>query len=491
MKNRKFWNFDGEVVLVGATGFEPAASATQRQRSTRLSYAPRRQEYTAGQGATGPRYTDAMTFQQAQEFLMSRGKERPGVAPQRMSAMLAQLGIEEFVRGRNKPLFFHVAGTNGKGSTVCYLQRLLVEHGLKTGACASPFVYSVRERAQVDLDLISEEEFCEIAEILVPIADWAGESEFGRPGFFDLVTLLAFVLWYRHKVQAAAVEVGIGGRLDSTNVVNPACSLIVSIGWDHMDLLGDTLGEIAWQKAGIIKEGVPVVLGSLPDEASAVVRGEAQNMGSRLWEFGREIVVRPNVDTFDLELPTGVLTGLQLRMAARIQQHNAALAVAALASAGVVLDEEKVRRALAFAAWPGRFELHEWGGLPLVLDGAHNSSAAAVLASELRHRFPNLKIGVIAGMTVGHPPKPFMAEMQDVVKEWAWVETPGPKGRAGIEVHQEAELGEPFAGIAEAAHWLKDQGCEVICVTGSFYLMGPAHEALNLTSEWSSPRPLP
>jgi dihydrofolate synthase/folylpolyglutamate synthase len=427
-----------------------------------------------------------MNFQEAQELLMRRAKETRGIAPQRMRNMVGLLGLNDFVEGENKPLFFHVAGTNGKGSTVCFLQRLLVEHGFKTGACASPFVYTIRERAQVDLDLIAEAEVIEIVQELEPVAEMMEGSSFGRPGFFDLVTLMAFILWHRRQVQAAAVEVGIGGRLDSTNVVDPACSLIVSIGWDHMDLLGDTLAKIAWQKAGIIKQGRPSVMGALPEEAADVVRAEARAMGSPVWEFGRDLRVESRGDTFDLVLPTGVLTDLRLRMTAEIQKHNAALAVGSLAAAGLSLDPEKVRRALAAAAWPGRFEAHQWMKLPLVLDGAHNPSAAEVLASELQARYPGAKVGVIGGMTEGHAAGPFVAAMKQVVHEWAWVDTPGPKGRSGSDVQGEAQIGKWFPAIREAGLWLKERDCEVICVTGSFYLLGPAHDGLGLTSEWRS-----
>lgn len=394
----------------------------------------------------------------------------------RMNRFVDSLGLRGYVTGEERPMYFHVAGTNGKGSVTCMIQSLSLEHGLAVGACASPFVYDVRERVQFGRELISHDEWIEGTEALLAAGEGIGPSE------FEMKTALGFWLWHKKGANAVALETGMGGRLDATNVVEPAASIIVSIGWDHMEHLGDTLGKIAGEKAGILKPGRPAILGDLPAEAMEVAELAARENGCAMWRTGKELTWQIHDDgSFDLDTPAGSWKRLRTKLYGTIQVHNAALSIGALAAAGVQLEDDALRRGLALAVWPGRFEEHVWRGIQVVLDGAHNEPAAAALAGMVRQRFSERKIGAVAGMLKGHDPAGFLRELGQVASEVRLVSSPGERGQTAKKLAESAPAdAKPCASILEAMESLAQEGCEAILITGSFYLLGQAKAELGL-----------
>jgi dihydrofolate synthase/folylpolyglutamate synthase len=285
----------------------------------------------------------------------------------------------------------HVAGTKGKGSTCHMVASMLQNAGYRTGLYTSPHLVRQGERVQVDRHILSEDEIVGYTRDLQPIAAELGARDpDDHPSFFEFMTAMAFLRFRRERVDAAVIEVGLGGRLDATNVVEPEVAVITSIGHDHMEILGDTLEKIAAEKAGIIKPGRPVVMGRLPPEAAAVVRAIAAERGCPLDAV--EDVFGPDLAAY----PTTNLEG-------SYQQHNAATAtlVARRLRPRFALSDESIRAALLEVEWPGRWQHVAIAEREFIFDASHNPEGAQCLEENLarlvhkRGSRPDVVLGVL------------------------------------------------------------------------------------------------
>lgn len=405
-----------------------------------------------------------LTYPEAVEALSALAPRGWRLGLERMQAFIDQAGLGPAVEGIR---YIQVAGTNGKGSTTATIQHILYGQGWRTGGYFSPYVYDPRERVQIGLDLISEEEFAEGVTNLLRIANPMVEA----PTEFEVKTALGFWAWHRAGCEWVALEVGLGGRLDATSVVTPACGVIVSIGWDHMSVLGNTLGEIASEKAGIIKPGMPVVVGEVDPEAEAAIQSRADAMEAEVWWFGREIVLEGN----RLQTPGRTYEPLLPGLVGAKQAENMALAVAACERAGAILDASLIPTSVATTRIPGRFERRG----RVILDGAHNLDSARVLAQSLAE-VPRGRLILITGMLQGHEPEPFYRELWDQVDEVIVTPIPFHRSRTAEEVARALNTLNPKKPVATtesvAAAWAvatKRAGQnDLILVTGSFYLVG-------------------
>ncbi|NQK17225.1 bifunctional folylpolyglutamate synthase/dihydrofolate synthase [Streptococcus suis] len=267
----------------------------------------------------------------------------------------------------------HVAGTNGKGSTIAFMRQLFQTHGLRVGSFISPHMVSVHDRICIDSQPISDHDF---QHYLQKVYDLEQEvaTRYEPFRYFEVMVLIMFLYFEAQQPDVALVEVGIGGLLDTTNVVAPALSLITSIGMDHQDLLGPTLGEIAEQKAGIIKENVPVVLGPLSPETTVICRQIAQDNQAPVYQFGQEFTYKAGqFSNADLEL-----SELVLGLAGHHQEENAAVALQTfllyMTNIQKDIQPQLIQQALAQTSWPGRLELVTQEP-KIYLDGAHNVPA--------------------------------------------------------------------------------------------------------------------
>ncbi|HEM2780810.1 TPA: bifunctional folylpolyglutamate synthase/dihydrofolate synthase [Streptococcus suis] len=267
----------------------------------------------------------------------------------------------------------HVAGTNGKGSTIAFLRQLFQAHGLRVGSFVSPHMVSVHDRICIDSQPISDHDF---QHYLQKVYDLEQEvaTRYEPFRYFEVMVLIMFLYFEAQQPDVALVEVGIGGLLDTTNVVAPALSVITSIGMDHQDLLGSTLGEIAEQKAGIIKESVPVVLGPLCPETTAICRHIALDKQAPVYQFGQEFTYKAGqFSNADIDL-----SELVLGLAGHHQEENAAVALQTfllyMASSQQAISPQLIQQALAQTSWPGRLELVAQEP-KIYLDGAHNVPA--------------------------------------------------------------------------------------------------------------------
>lgn len=267
----------------------------------------------------------------------------------------------------------HIAGTNGKGSTIAFLRQLFQVHGLRVGSFVSPHMVSIHDRICIDSQLISDHDF---QHYLQKVYDLEQEvATLYEPfRYFEVMVLIMFLYFQDQQLDVALVEVGIGGLLDTTNVVAPALSVITSIGMDHQDLLGSTLGEIAEQKAGIIKESVPVVLGPLSPETTVICRHIAQDKQASVHQFGQEFTYKAGqFSNTDIDL-----SELVLGLAGHHQEENAAVALQTfllyMTNIQKDIQPQLIQQALAQTSWPGRLELVVQEP-KIYLDGAHNVPA--------------------------------------------------------------------------------------------------------------------
>jgi dihydrofolate synthase/folylpolyglutamate synthase len=338
----------------------------------------------------------------------------------------------------------HVAGTNGKGSTVATVRAIAEGAGHRVHVYTSPHLVRFNERIRVAGKLIADE-------ALVPILEEVEAVNAGAPiTFFEVTTAVAFLAFAREPADLVVLEVGLGGRLDATNLVKrPVVSCITPISFDHMQYLGDTLAKIAGEKAGIMKRGVPVVIGPQPAEALDVLHAHVKSSGAVPFEIGLDWRVAPRGNGFRYEGKSAVDLPPP-RLPGRHQIDNAGMAVAAaehLRAAGLKLPDQALKDGIANIDWPARLQRLTRGpllsllrpGSELYLDGGHNEGGAAVLADWAQAQTDGKPLDVVCGMLSTKSPDAFLARLAPQVRRFCAITVPG------------AELMLPAQAIAEAA----------------------------------------
>lgn len=299
----------------------------------------------------------------------------------------------------------HIAGTKGKGSTSAMVSSVLTAAGYNPGMFSSPHMHTFRERIRVGGEPVPEEDFAGLVEELWPTLERVVADGHGRVTLFELLTAMAFHHFRARGLGANVIEVGLGGRLDTTNVVQPLVCGITSIGLDHTEVLGDTIELIAGEKAGIIKRGIPVVTSPQKPEALAVIRQVAERQGSALTEVGRDITWEEGGASLDgqrftLQTPGGRYD-LELPLLGRYQMENAGVAVGlveSLADSGLEISPEHISEGLRGVEWPCRMEVLQREPL-LMVDGAHNPHSAGRIVEAVKEIFPERRVVLIVGVS--------------------------------------------------------------------------------------------
>ena len=295
--------------------------------------------------------------------------------------------LERLDNPQRKLRIIHIAGTNGKGSTAAALANIFKQAGIRAGLYTSPHLHSFTERVRVDTEQIAEAEVVRLTDELRPHAEEL------RTTFFEFTTALALLYFQRSCCEWVILETGLGGRLDATNAVEPELCLITPIAHDHNAYLGETLGEVAAEKAGIFKPGIPVVSSRQPAEVQEVLRQRAAELRSPLSEAGSDYGWDSDRAGFSFTGFGCRFEQLQPLLVGRHQQQNLALAMAAAAwlkKSGVAISEQSIRRGVEQTRWPGRLE---WLPDDILLDGAHNAAGAQVLADYLhQHQLGGLHL---------------------------------------------------------------------------------------------------
>lgn len=362
--------------------------------------------------------------------------------------------VQRLLRELNLPApgqkFIHVAGTNGKGSTCAFMHSILQAAGINAGLFTSPHLIHFGERIRDAERMISPAEIAAgITRLREHVEGWNP-----HPTFFELALALALEWFAQRGNPWVVLETGLGGRLDATNAITPAVTVITPIGWDHMDMLGDTLAKIAAEKAGIIKPGVHVITMPQHPEALEVIQRVADEQ-------------RSSVSI--IEMPWGDEIGL----AGTHQRWNAAMAVVSLCAAGFVLDYDVIARGLREVQWPARFQKIR----NLVIDGAHNLEAAQVLAQTWREQFPHEQAHIIFGAVSGKDTAAVLRELAPIAASWCFTGFDSPRALPAEKLHEIwHSLGlasrpvTAHACIADALQAANDGGR--ILIAGSLYLAG-------------------
>jgi dihydrofolate synthase/folylpolyglutamate synthase len=315
----------------------------------------------------------------------------------------------------------HVAGTNGKGSTIAFMESILKEHGYSTGVFSSPALVDVHDQIRMNGAPISPEEmnktFFKMKE--------AGLS--GTLTDFELLTVAAFITFERLAPDYVLLECGMGGSLDSTNVVVPLVSVITSIALDHIGFLGGTIEEITKHKAGIIKEGTPAVIGPLPKEAMNVIRMKAKETNSEVIAYGNDFTTN-NGEFIGESIRVPIH---ERRMKGPHQAVNAAIAIEALLQTGMELDVTYVEKAVTTATLPYRFQEISEG---VFFDGAHNPAAAKMLTETIKSEFPGEKVDFVIGMLKTKDIKKTLDELIPVAASFTFVTFPHPQAATEDEL---------------------------------------------------------
>jgi len=332
-----------------------------------------------------------LTYEEALAYVTGLGRFGMKLGLGRMRTILDELGHPE--RGHRGAL---IAGTNGKGSTSAFLESILRARGLHTGMTPSPHVSSYTERVQLDGAPVSEATFATAVAELRPLLEPVIARE-GEPTEFEVLIALA-ISWLAPRADRLVIEVGMGGRLDSTNVLDLGVAIVTNVTFDHRKHLGDTVRQIAAEKAGIIKPGNVVVTGARGAALAVVERAAAGAGAAAVWRLGREIRVRARWrgwegSELDVSGPGFGYRGLRIALVGGFQPANAALAVAAAHALGDATPDA-VRAGLAGACWPGRVERV---GPRLVLDGAHNQDGMRQLVRSLRRLLGGEPVAVVFG----------------------------------------------------------------------------------------------
>lgn len=335
-----------------------------------------------------------MNYEEALAFVHGRPRLRKAPTLKRMQQFLTELGNPQ-----TKIQAVHVAGTNGKGSTIAFLTSLLGQEGRQVGTFTSPFITRFNERIAVNGQPISDEAVVHLVTQVRPVVEKMDQTELGGPLEFEIVTAMMFLYFAQHPVDVVLVEVGIGGLYDSTNVFTPLVSVITNVGWDHMALLGNTLPEIAQQKAGIIKPHVPVVTGVQASEALTVIKRVANEQHAPLMVLDDDFKLTG--DPADFESNDCHVSNIKSGLLGVYQLKNLAVAIQAAVvlsrQRGWKLSADQIRRASLQARWPGRMEIMQQEPL-VVLDGAHNLPGVQALKQSLQTYWQDRTIHILAAI---------------------------------------------------------------------------------------------
>ena len=311
-------------------------------------------------------------MQTVREWILDRMKYKRKYGLERMRAVMSLLGNPQ----EDYPII-HVTGTNGKGSTIAMLSSLFVHHGQKVGAFVSPHLIDYTDRFLINGNVMSEEDF-EIVGNLVQQAEATLIDEYEPLSFFEIMTAMALVYFSRKKVEIALLEVGIGGLLDTTNIIHSTMSVITSIGMDHEEMLGNTLEEIAIQKTGIFKQNQVVILGNLPTEALQVAEVVGKAYNCDLHTFEREFKIEPFEDGFIFTNADTRIHISYLNLKGKYQLENAAVALECFLrfekKFQLPIDSSAIQESFQTVTWPGRMEVVHHSPT-VILDGAHNIHA--------------------------------------------------------------------------------------------------------------------
>ena len=425
-----------------------------------------------------------MTYEEAKTYLADCNQYSGEFSVEPIRNLLSLLGNPQ-----DQLTFVHIAGTNGKGSVLAYVSTVLKEAGYKVGRYISPTIFSYRERIQVNESYISREDLIRLTEKVKAAGDQLLAEGRQHPTMFEMETAIAFLYFVEQNCDLVVLEVGMGGRLDATNVIrNTTVAVLASISMDHMGFLGNTLGEIAKNKAGIIKPGTLVVSAKQEPEAEEVVKKVSEEKHATLSIVNPEEIKDVHYGYETQRFSYKNWKDIEISLAGTYQIKNAALAleaVEALRSLGYQLSEETVRKGMKEATWRGRFSVIHKDPV-VVIDGAHNPAAATVLKESLETYFKGKNLYYIFGVFADKDYEKVIELTAPLAKQIVTVQTPNnPRALPAEELKKAVEKVNPNVkaakSVAEAVEEVKAMTTkdDVVIVFGSLSFLSLADEAWN------------
>lgn len=430
-----------------------------------------------------------MTYQEATAYLesfvnyerLNSYDYRNSFKLDRMRALASLLGDPQ--KGIRS---IHIAGTKGKGSTAAITHSILKKAGFKTALYTSPHLISFRERISINDELISEGDLLKILEKIRGAVEKMGEEE--KPSFFEIYTAAAYIYFKDKKADFAVYETGLGGRLDATNIVEPLVCAITPISYDHIQILGSTLSEIAVEKAGIIKEGIICVSAPQEPEALEVIEKVCRMKGSRLILVGKDITFEETDssdrgETFNVRGLLERYSGLELRLLGSHQVVNAATAIGiaeSLSLSGIRIGRASIIEGVKDAFWPGRLEVIGESPL-LVIDGAQNKASANALANSVKKVFLDKvryrRLILVFGASKDKDIKGMLEELMPIsdsvilTKSRVWERAMEPSAIKGLMGREDAALTSNTEDAIRMAVAMAGKD-DIILATGSLFVVG-------------------
>lgn len=420
-----------------------------------------------------------MTYKQAVEYISSLQKRGWRLGLDRILYFLNLIG-----NPHQELKFFHVAGTNGKGSVTAMLQSVLFECGYNVGAFYSPYVYDFRERIQHGKDLISADDVIRLTKTLIPFNEAIEKTEYGGLTEFEFKTAMGFLYWKEKKCDYICLETGLGGRLDATNVVTPQVSIITEIGLDHTQHLGNTIEKITVEKAGIIKPKIPVVTGVTNKNSLNIIQEISAQRMSPLWAIDKNVFVNSHLSSCDVKTPKFHWQNITTNLIGRHQHRNLALCISALEITDTQFHEKELRKGLNNVSLPGRFEVISQKPT-IILDGAHNPQSVSVLLKTIQEHYPNHKVKIIYSASTGHDVAGTVSQLVKASNDIIICEMNHtrkmPLNEMQNIISEHSNLIKYFTTSQDALQYalsnIKQE--ELLLITGSFYLLHEIKQHFN------------
>ncbi|WP_102345388.1 bifunctional folylpolyglutamate synthase/dihydrofolate synthase [Bacillus sp. Marseille-P3661] len=422
------------------------------------------------------------TYNAAVEYVHSAAQGKMIFGLEQIQQLLEELG-----QPHQELKLVHISGTNGKGSTLKFLKSILNTAGYKVGAFTSPFIEKINEQIMIGNKQISDSDFLEEVNILKPSVDKLRNAG-TDPTPFEILTALAFNYFRRNEVDIALVETGLGGRLDSTNVVIPLLSIITNIGHDHMNILGDTIEEITTEKAGIIKQGVPVISGVEQLSAIEIISHTAVEHEAELYllhrDFNFEMLENLSEhETFSFKSPFSRISDLEISLKGEHQYSNASLALMAAdylsQNCSFALEEEDIRKGLKRTTNKGRFEMISKNPI-IILDGAHNPEGIESLCKTLQKYYFDKKIKLLFSALGDKSLKEMIQQLEVIADSITFTTFDFPRAtKAKVLYDIATTTNKQFyesweQALVEVKKDVKDD--EVLVITGSIYFLAVVRE---------------
>lgn len=432
-----------------------------------------------------------MNYKEAMDYISSVGRFGSNYGLERTFRLLEILGSPQ-----DKIKLIHVAGTNGKGSTTSMITKILRGFGYRVGMYTSPYLEEFEERIQINGENIPKDTLVNLLEEVKCAVEKVIKEGYDHPTEFEILTALTFLYFYNEKVDYGVIEVGLGGRIDSTNVLNPIVSVITSISLDHMDILGDTLGKIAYEKAGIIKEEIPVVLYPQKQEAEDVILEKAKEKHSKIYFVEKDDGKLININSDDIYQEVEIkginnIYKVKLPLLGEHQILNLAVAIKAVEVLfnieNIEINKNRIEDSLMGVKWIGRLEVLRKNPL-IVIDGAHNIDGIKSLKESVQKYFKYKKIYLLLGILADKQVKEMIEEITPMAEKVYALTPHSDRAELSEDLKNEIIKVNPNTVALESYEEafklaLKEANAEdMILVSGSLYMIGDMRKIIRTIS---------